>query len=246
MTSYGDAFNDMPIEYREYVATREETEGPMHIDMIRFELQKAHDEGYAVRLELKEEGHYKSGDATITAYTGKVCDITDEYVDMEGRRPYLRIIKSVYRDSEDATMSEADKAIRDGKPRWIHHDQLGWQYVVILENQWYRKPNPLLVYRDAMTIGNTEIITDETPMMLVNVDVEILPHGETPPPAKPEKPKKTAADAKLQVMIQGVIGLLEYVEHGKDEKYIGPAVYSDIRRQCKNMLRKIDYQHPGE
>lgn len=77
--------------------------------------------------------------------------------------------------------TEAEKAIRDGKPRWIKHEELGWQYVNIFERQDWR-PKPLLLYREAVESDSGM----EAPLMLVIENVEILPHGETPPPAKPE------------------------------------------------------------
>ena len=98
-----------------------------------------------------------------------------------------------YRTGIDGGVSEAEKAIADGKPRWIHHEGFGWQHVIILGED-YRHPNPLLIYRMAR---RKDVSLENHAMMLVNVDVEILPYGETPPPAKPEK-RRADLDAIIQ------------------------------------------------
>ncbi len=156
----GDALKDMPDEYIEYVEERErEKKPPIALESLK--------DG-----PCRESGIFEAG-------------IGEYSVTMEFENGTLEFSPNSKQAKEQ---SEADKAIADGKPRWIHHDILGWKYAVI-ESSEYRNAQPVLVYRLAHP-GDGEF--DRT-RMIVKAGVEVLPYGEIPPPAGPEKPKPVAS-----------------------------------------------------
>ncbi len=126
----GDAFNDMPEEYREY---REDIQG------------------------------------------GKMA------VNVGADDPLVSIGDS-----------EADKAIADGKPRWMYLEQPGWQYVIVLGRKYVGVGGQAgIMFREAIDRASAT----QEPAILVALEsgLEVLPYGETPPPAVPEKPKAVAS-----------------------------------------------------
>lgn len=121
-------------------------------------------------------------------------DMPDEYREYveNGEAAQARSWRGEFGWPLDVEQSEVDKAIADGKPRWMCHPELGWQYVVFIRRKDHRWPHPLLVYRMALDSASS---LSERPLMLVEITVEILPYGESPyrlTPA-PEKPKAVAA-----------------------------------------------------
>lgn len=85
-------------------------------------------------------------------------------------------------------MPEADKAIADGKPRWIKIKD-GWEHVVVSGREKYTNWSVLVCSLwDSSNVDSTAfmVMEDETP---------VLPYGETPAPEKPEgNPIPTEAD----------------------------------------------------
>jgi hypothetical protein len=105
----------------------------------------------------------------------------DAFNDMPEEYREYREENEASRYSEVATeeQSEADKAIADGKPRWMHHENSGWKYVVIKDRGWGQQGR-LLRIEEALSNAHDYGICEA-------FVTDILPYGQTPPPAVPEK-----------------------------------------------------------
>lgn len=127
MMNYGDAFNDMPEEYRQHRLNHDAAIEPI---------------GKAVDVEVAEDS------------------------------------LSFRIENE----SEADKAIADGKPRWMRTNADHWYYVIFYRREQYGN-DTFLMLKECSPSGepNKEGLTVQ------ESSLQILPYGETPPPAKPEK-----------------------------------------------------------
>ena len=201
-TNYGDAFNDMPEEYREYV-DKIRAGDPSAIQYIydcidgkhendasnKSEADKAiadgklhwikhHDMGW--KLMVLVDKKHEVG-VSLLGYNEWQSGV--HQTEWMEERYVEEILPNGITPEEFKEQSEADKAIIDGKPRWMRHPELGWQYVIFTHREHHRSPTPLLCYREAIEKASG---IHETPLMLVVTGVEILPYGKVPL-AKPDR-----------------------------------------------------------
>lgn len=128
-------------------------------------------------------------------------DMPTEYIEYRrGRDTAMDRLKAggvATHEEDEPAESEADKAIADGLPRWIKIGDYGdlsvpnggWKYGVIKRRAEYAGADFLFFGRGDAAIPSAMLF----PSILELCVKEILPYGELPPAAEPEKPKAAAS-----------------------------------------------------
>lgn len=186
--SIGDALKDMPEEYVEYVETKEpeqsEADKAIADRKPRWMKQPELRWLYVVFLRREEWRDPKP----LLVYREAVARASEVH-----ERPLMLVNEEAegveilpYGETPPARPeeSEADKAIKDGKPRWVNHENSGWRLLHLVDRE-LRREGRCLIVKTTSPLAHQHAVTER----LVTA---ILPYGETPP-AQPEKPQAVAS-----------------------------------------------------